>query len=126
MNAPESFLVAETHASFRPEKRLALQEAFDLVGAAIQLARENEIERLLADTTKLTGFGSPGVWQRFLMGRLFAEKAKGRVKVAVVARSELIDPARFGVTVARNRGLQANVFDSDTDALGWLLDSEAR
>jgi len=126
MNAPESFLVAETHASYRPEKQITVDEAFDLVGAAIEFARENQFERLLVDTTRLTGFGSPGVWQRFIMGKLFAEKAKSRVKVALVARTDLIDPERFGVLVATNRGLLAEVFDSETDALRWLLEPGRR
>lgn len=126
MNAPESFLVGETHASYRPEKQVTLQEAFDLVGGAIEFARKNQIERLLVDTTNLTGFESPGVWQRFTMGKLFVEKAKAQVKVALVARTEVIDREKFGLTVARNRGLLGEVFDSDTDALRWLLDPHAR
>ena len=33
----------------------------------------------------------------------------------------MLDPDRFGITVARNRGLFANVFTSETEALAWLL-----
>jgi hypothetical protein len=38
----------------------------------------------------------------------------------------VIDREKFGLTVARNRGLLGEVFDSDTDALRWLLDPHAR
>ena len=38
------------------------------------------------------------------------------VKVAMVVRPELIDPERFGVTVARNRGLFSNAFSSESEA----------
>jgi hypothetical protein len=43
------------------------------------------------------------------------------VKLAMVVRPEMVDPDNFEVTVARNRGLMGNVFDSEKDALAWLL-----
>jgi hypothetical protein len=41
----------------------------------------------------------------------------------MVVRPELMDPERFEVTVARNRGLVGNVFHSEKEALAWLLES---
>ena len=35
----------------------------------------------------------------------------------MVVRPEMVDPDNFEVTVARNRGLMGNVFDSEKDAL---------
>ena len=46
-------------------------------------------------------------------------------EVALVARSELIDPQKFGATVARNRGFHADVFVSEDLAVTWLLDPSA-
>ena len=43
----------------------------------------------------------------------------------MVALPEMIDPGRFGITVARNRGFFADVFDSEEEAVEWLLDPEA-
>jgi hypothetical protein len=126
MSTPDGFEVTETHALYRPEKGVSIQEAFDLVGAAIEFAREHQIKRLLVDTTKLSGFQSPTAGQRFRMAELFVAKARSRVKVVLVAKKEMIDPDRIGVTVGRNRGLLLNVFDSETDALKWLLDAQAR
>jgi hypothetical protein len=40
-------------------------------------------------------------------------------------RPEFMDPELFEVTVARNRGLFGNVFDSEEEALKWLLDPRA-
>ena len=37
----------------------------------------------------------------------------------------LLDPARFGMTVARNRGLFMSSFTSEPEALRWLLDPKA-
>jgi len=56
----------------------------------------------------------------------FAEAARCQVKVAMVLRPEMMDPDKFEATVARNRGLVGDVFDSEKDALAWLLDPAAR
>jgi hypothetical protein len=32
----------------------------------------------------------------------------------------MIDPAKFGVTVAANRGLVSNVFTTEAEAVAWL------
>jgi hypothetical protein len=37
-----------------------------------------------------------------------------------------MDPDKFEVTVARNRGLVGNVLDSEQEALAWLLETEAQ
>jgi hypothetical protein len=38
----------------------------------------------------------------------------------LVVRPELIDSERFGVIVARNRGLVCDVFTAEADAVAWL------
>jgi len=38
----------------------------------------------------------------------------------VVVRAEMIDPEKFGILVARNAGLDANVFADEAEALSWL------
>jgi len=48
------------------------------------------------------------------------------VKVAMIGRPELMDTEKFEVTVASNRGLSGNVFDSEQEALAWLLDPNTR
>jgi hypothetical protein len=121
MHALESFQENEGYACYRPEKRGCLDDAINLVGAAIAFARENRIKRLLVDTRKLTGFETIATWERFFMAVRFAAEAMSGVEVAVVARPELIDPQRFGVIVARNRGMRTDAFDSEIDALAWLL-----
>jgi hypothetical protein len=40
----------------------------------------------------------------------------------LVVNQEMIDPDRFGVTVAMNRGLNGNVFSTEEEAIAWLLD----
>jgi hypothetical protein len=122
---PERFEVGETHALFRPEGNVSFRAAGDLVGRAIVYSRENGIRRLLIDTSKLTGFGPVGTAERFAIGDRLAREGMAAVKVAIVVSPELFDPKRFGITVARNRGLFSNVFPSEAEALAWLLDPNA-
>jgi hypothetical protein len=43
----------------------------------------------------------------------------------MVVPAEFMDPEKFEVTVGRNRGLFGNVYDSEKDALEWLLNPKA-
>lgn len=122
---PERFEIGEGHAIHRPEGHVSFQEALELLSQAIIYCRENGIRRLLIDTTKLTGFPPPVTAERFSMGERLARDARAAVKVAMVARPELLDPSRFGMTVARNRGLFSNAFSSESEAWKWLLDPNA-
>ena len=81
---------------------------------------------MLVDTTKWTGHGSPDTLERYTVAGAFATAASSVVKLAMVARPEMMDPDKFEVMVATNRGMNGNVFDSEKDALAWLLDSNAR
>ena len=73
----------------------------------------------------LTGFSSPDTFQRFLAAVEWADEAKGSMCLAMVARAEMIDPRKFGVTVAANRGLVSNIFTTEVEARTWL-DSRPR
>ena len=126
MNTPESFEIAEGYAIYRPIANVSLPEAISLVSQAITFAKNSQIRRLLVDSTKLTGFDSIGTVDRYKMAEEFADAGKFSVRLALVARAELIDPQRFGITVARNRGLDVDVFTSEAKALAWLLDLKAK
>ena len=122
MNAPEHFEAMEGYSCYRLSGHGPLAEAASKVMAAITFSREQRIRNLLIDTTNWTGHKSPGTLERFNWAQAFAEAARSVVKVALVVRPEMMDPDKFEVTVARNRGLTGNVFDSEKDALAWLLD----
>ncbi len=121
MDTPQYFTLADGYACYRPVGQVSLQQGISLVSLAITYAREQKITRLLVDTLGLTGFEPPNTLERFMLGGQFARAAQGAVKVAMIARTELIDPKKFGLTVARNRGLIGDVFTSEAEALAWLL-----
>ena len=126
MKAPEHFEVMEGYCCYRLSGHGPLAEAAKLVIEAITFSREQGIRNLLIDTTKWTGHDSPNTFERYNFAEVFARAARSAVKIAMVVRPEMMDPDKFEVTVAKNRWLVGNVFDSEKDALAWLLDPAAR
>jgi hypothetical protein len=122
VKAPEHCEFMEGYCSYRLSGHGPLAEAAGKVIEVINFCRERKMPNLLIDATNWTGHARPGTLERFTWAEAFAEAARSTVKLAMVVRSEMMDPDKFEVTVARNRGLTGNVFDSETEALAWLLD----
>lgn len=120
MNPQIEFENCDGYACFRPSGEVTFNEAVGIVSQAISQAADKGIKRLLVDTTGLRGFPHPTTSERYFMAEKWATQARG-LRLSVVARPELIDPARFGVMVARNRGLFTNVFPSEPEAIAWLM-----
>ena len=112
----------ESYCCFRLSGHGSLEDAAEKVIEVITFSREQGLRKLLIDTTKWTGHASPGIVERFYVARAFTEAAGSAMKLAMVIRPELMDPRKFEVTVATNRGLNGNIFDSEKDALAWLLE----
>ena len=120
-NPPEHFQLREGYASFDPAGVVSLEKAVALVTSALLFAREQSIRLLLVDGTRLTGFPSPSVADRYWIVRQWATDSQNRVEVAFALQRYLIDPDRFGIQVAVNLGMRADVFESRAEALAWLL-----
>ncbi len=115
-----SIEVDDDCAYYRPVGKVTLEQGAELVDQAIAFARDRGIPKLLVNCTKLTGFPSPSLPERYFMVRGWATTAQSLVQVAMVARREMIDPEKFGITVARNAGLKAEIYPTETEALAWL------
>ena len=124
MKAPEHFEVMPDYCCYRLLGHGPLEEAAGKVIEVITYAREQGMRKLLIDTTKWTGHESPSTLDRYQWATAFSEAARAAVKLAMVVRPELMDPEKFEVTVARNRWLVGNVFDSEKEALAWLLETK--
>jgi len=122
MNVTGGITVAEECAYYRPAGQASLDEAVELVDRAVVFARERRIPKLLINAAGLTGFPSPSLAERYFSARRFAASAQGLVQLALVIRPEMIDPEKFGVIVARNAGMNADVFAAEPPALAWLLE----
>src|SRR3954447_13614349 len=123
MKAPSDFEYSKGYACFRPIGRVSFKEAVRVISQAIKQASALGIKRLLVDTMGLTGFRTPSTFERYFMAEEWAGSSRA-LQLAVVARPEHIDPFRFGVTVARNRGLLADVFTHEPAAIEWMLGSK--
>lgn len=121
MSDLEHFEILEEHAIYRPTGQISVDHAADLVTSAIAFARARGIRKLLVDASDLTGFDPPGIASRYFYIHSWARAAEGSVRVAFLARPELIDQQKFGRTVAANVGFIADVFTTLPEALLWLL-----
>jgi len=120
MNVTGDIEVSGDCAYYRPAGKLTLEQGAELVDQAIAFARDHRLPKLLVNCTNLIGFPSPSLPQRYFMVRGWATTAQGLVRVAMVARPEMIDPEKFGITVARNAGLTAEVYPTEPEAVAWL------
>ena len=116
----------EGYCCYRLSGHGRLAEAASKVIEIITFTREEGMRNLLIDTTGWTGHESPDTLERYKVAQAFAEAARSAVKLAMVIRPELMDPNKFEVMVAKNRWMDGNVFDSEKDALAWLLDPNTR
>ena len=121
MQHPQNFEIKEHYACFRPTGTSRLGQAVDTVSDLIAFCGEKNISKILINVTGLKGYSAPSLFDRYSMVEKFASVAKAGMKVVLVADQTMIDPNKFGVTVARNRGLNGNVFCTEAEAVAWLL-----
>jgi hypothetical protein len=116
----DSFEQVGSRGFYRPVAEVSFEQAVDLVAAAMRHARSLGLADLLANTTQLTGFGTPSVFARYAMATKWAENGGSTLRVAVVASPEIVDPQKIGVLMMQNRGGNGDVFTNEADALVWL------
>jgi hypothetical protein len=99
---------------------MSLNETVDKVDAALAFARQLNLRKILVNVTAVHGFDPPTSSERYRFCQKWANTAGAALHLAMVARSEMIDPDKFGVTVFRNRGAVGDVFVSEAEAAAWL------
>lgn len=119
---PEHFEVHDGYARYWITGDVSLPEAVRMVSEAIGYAREHEISRLLVDAVEMTGFPLPTEVKQYFLLWDWAAQSRGRVKVALLLKPELVDPHDFGVRTSEDIGFPFGVFTRETEALAWLLD----
>jgi hypothetical protein len=104
----------------------SLRQAQDVFDEAVRAAVAAGHTRILLDASGVTG--APTQDERYILGlfvaaeqRILASKNPPiEVQLAIYGRQPLIDPNRFGETVAINRGAKVKVSEQLEDALAWL------
>ena len=124
MKKLEHFELKKEHAVFCPVGPASFDELADLISRAVLRCRQKEIEKLLIDSTGVSGLQPPGMAERYNFVERISSNAKSSVKIAHVASPKWVRSGKFAVTVAKNRGLDAENFHSASTALEWLLKSK--
>lgn len=105
----------------------SLEEAERTFLDLLEAVALHKAEKVLFDGRELTG--EPATIHRFLYGAFVAEAVMKCISIrcvprtlqfAYVLKEPVLDPRRFGETVAVNRGMWVKAFDNLDDALGWL------
>ena len=117
---PEHFELVGLRGYFRPQGKFTYEEFVRMIDAALRYCSEQALREMVLNLVGVTGFAPPALPERYVLIRGWARILGGKVRLVVVAPPELIDPSRFGVDVAHNRGLQGDVFTSEAEAVAWL------
>jgi hypothetical protein len=88
--------------------------------AASQACRDGGSGRLFVDATCYDV--SPTTLERYELGRHAVTVSAG-LTVALLITPTFLDPAKFGLMVAQNRGLRVEGFTDRQKAINWLLAS---
>jgi|SRR5689334_10779361 len=120
MESRGSFEMHDGVAVFRPIGEHTLVEIVDRVKDAIGRCRDQNQRGLLVTARGVYGVSVPTLIDRFLAMEDWADAADGMVVVALVVHPQYIHPRKFGVKVAADLGLTADVFTSEVNARAWL------
>src|SRR5688500_504184 len=124
LDLPENLSIEKDgYATYRPRGRYTFDQTVGMIDKALVYCRDSGIRGLLVNISEVTGFPPPTTIQRLDFASKWADTAGGKVALSLIARPELIDPDKIGVTMARNRGLFSDVFSSDSEpeAIEWIL-----
>ena len=104
-----------------------IQEAQAAFLETLEALARHGTDKTLVDGRELKG--EPDTIQRFLYGEFAATSVaryidEGRIpatpQFAYVLHEPVLDPRRFGETVALNRGMWVKAFDDLDEAVAWL------
>lgn len=120
------FEVSGGVARFRLTGEQVLEGAVQQIVDAIVRTKEAGLDKLLVDITGIEGIEPPGMSTRLWLISEWARAGRGNVRTVLVARPEFIDPDRVGVIAGMNSGFISNVFETEPQALDWLLGRRGR
>ena len=120
MRAEPGLLRADAAGEF------SLEEAKRTFLEILEAVAKHKTKKVLFDGRAL--MGEPETLERFLYGEFvaksvveFEDRGVSRAtKFAYVLEQPMLDPRRFGETVAVNRGMLVEIFDNLDGALRWL------
>ena len=121
MKKLEHFEQKGAYARFCPVGHASFAEGIELISRAVLYCRKQKIQKLLIDSRGLPEFRPPGLADQYNLAERIAADAQSLFTIAHIASPDWLRFGKFGLTVAKNRGLEAMNFRSETEALKWLL-----
>ena len=126
ISAESDFLYVRTAGEF------SLPEAQKNFIGILDAIAQHKVAKVLFDGRQVTG--EPQMMERFFYGEFAARwvaryAARGvsrATRFAYVLQEPVLDPGRFGETVATNRGMHLKAFDALEDACQWLQIAPAK
>lgn len=110
-----------TYICIRFQGNFELHDALKQIANALRQAAEAERSLVLIDVRDVTGRLSTIDRYEFGVGlAAVQEKIGQKMRLAFVGAPPIIELARFGETVALNRGVQAQAFFDFDQAITWL------
>ena len=106
-------------AFYRPVLEAGFEEALGLFATAIEWARDQKCTDMLVSACGISGIESLTTFMRYELAVRWAQSA-GALRVALVVPENLMDPQKFAMLMAHNRGVNGDVFTSEAEALKWL------
>ena len=97
-------------------------ELLNIYGKALNVAANESLQAVLVDIRDLGGT-IPTTMDRFYHGVTtvtIQHQKDSIIFIAIVGKEPLLDPERFGETVAVNRGFYGKVFTNIDEAVAWI------
>jgi len=120
MQPVSNFEAAGNRGTYRPTGTMSAGQLADLITAALHRARHDRLSEILINISAVQGFESPGpAFRRWAVLR-WAQVVGTGLRIALIARPELVCPKKTGLLVAAEEGLRANIFTTEPEAAAWL------
>jgi hypothetical protein len=98
-----------------------LEEALQQIELVAEHCKHTNNDKLLIDTTRYEVDVKISLVDRFWVAERLVFFACYGIKVAYITKPERMDPRKFGVMVAQNRGVNVDAFTDFQAAEEWLL-----
>jgi len=119
LTPPEFVELVGQRAFYRPILSTNFHEALGLCMAAVRWAHDNHCTDMLVNVRGISGMEAITAFMKYEVAVGWAQVA-GSMRVALVVPDELMDPRKFALLMAQNRGVNGDAFTSEAEALQWL------
>ena len=119
LTPPEFVELVGDRAFFRPVLTTDFHDALRRCMAAVQWARDAGCNDMIVNVRGISGMEAITTFMRYEVAVAWAQSA-GTMRVALVVPEHLMDPNKFALLMAQNRGVNGDAFVSEAEALQWL------